>query len=622
MARIRIRNEWLERHQFKVRVATIGIIGAALLLAVMARLFYLQVIQHAYYANLAQGNRLRDEPVTPPRGLIFDRNGVLLAENRPSYELEMVPEQVPDLAKTIAALEKIVDIRPEDIKQFFALIKTKRPFQPLPLRTNLSDSEVARFAEDRQDFPGVDIRATLARYYPLGPVAAHVVGYTGIINPSELAHLDPNQYTNASQVGKIGIEGAYENLLHGFVGVRQVETDAQGRVVRVVAYSPPMPGKDLYLTLDIRLQEVAEKALGRNDGAVVAIDPENGQVLAFVSAPSYNPNLFIGGISTKHFVELTDNPDQPLFNRVLRGQYPPGSTLKPFVALAALSYHVVNPLKKIFGPAVFYIPGSRHPFRNWDPAGCGWVDMAEAIMVSCDTYFYNVGLKLGIHDLHQYLHEFGFGQPTGIDLPHENKGLIPSAIWKRRTFNHAWYLGNTAITAIGQGYTLVTPLQLAVATATLSMHGRRFAPQLLLAVKNPLDGSIVREPPHPRSPVPQNDPQAWSVVIAGMRAVVANSEGTGHGISYGAKYSIAAKTGTAQLVTTFGPQQGETLPNLPKKYQDNAMFIAFAPVSHPRIAVAVVVEHGGFGAAAAAPIARKVMDAYLLDQYGGHPPKP
>ena len=547
MARIRIRNEWLERHQFAVRVVIVGIIGLVLLLAVVARLFYLQVISHSHYATLAEGNRLRDEPVTPPRGLIFDRNGVLLAENRPSYELDIIPEQVDDLKATIAALGKIVAIRPQDLKQFYELVKTRRPFQPLPLRTNLSDEEVARFAVDRQDFAGVDIRATLSRYYPLGPVAAHVLGYTGIISPDELANLDPEQYTSTSQVGKIGIEGTYESLLHGSEGVRQVETDAQGRVVRVVSYTPPVPGSNLYLSIDIRLQEAAEKTLGNNSGGVVAIDPRNGELLALVSTPSFDPNLFVGGISPGDFATLNTAPNQPLFNRVLRGQYPPGSTIKPFLALAALNYGVVQPFKNLMCPGYFYVPSNPHPYRDWKRGGHGEIDLPNAITQSCDVYFYTVALKLGIDRIHEYLTtQLGFGQPTGVDLMGERAGVVPSPQWKRQTLHQPWYLGDLVITGIGQGYLLATPLQLADGAAAISMHGERFVPHLLHAIGDPLSGVISATTPRALPPVQESYPNAWNIVVQAMKNVVATLEGTAHGISIGAKYSIGGKTGTAQ----------------------------------------------------------------------------
>ncbi|MGH8398953.1 MAG: penicillin-binding protein 2 [Gammaproteobacteria bacterium] len=624
MAHIRIRNEWLERHQFTVRIVIVGIVGLVLLLAVVARLFYLQIISHEHYVTLAEGNRLRNEPVTPPRGLIYDRNGVLLAENRPSYELDIIPEQVPDLEATIAALGKVVEIRAQDLKLFYNLLKTKRPFQPLPIRSNLSETEVARFAVDRQNFPGVDIRATLMRYYPLGQAAAHVVGYTGIISADEMASLDPDQYNNTSQVGKIGIEGAYENLLHGSAGMRQVETDAAGRAVRTVSYTPPVPGSNLYLSLDMRLQETAEKALGDYNGAVVAIDPRNGEVLALVSTPSFDPNQFVGGISPDEFTKLNTSPDQPLFNRALRGQYPPGSTIKPFLALAALDYGVVNPFKDLMCPGYFYLPSNPNPYRDWKRGGHGEIDLPNAITQSCDVYFYTVAMKLGIDRIHDYLTtQLGFGEPSGIDLMGERDGVVPSPAWKRKTLHQPWYLGDLVIVGIGQGYLLVTPLQLADGVSAIAMHGERFVPHLLHAIGNPLSGVIRDTPPKALQPVQESYPNAWSIIVQAMKNVVATQEGTAHRIGIGAKYSIGGKTGTAQVhrkrLGVFGEEDES---DIPKRFRDNALFIAFAPVQNPKIAVAVVVEHGGGGATTAAPIARQVMDEYLLNETTGNLKQP
>lgn len=615
MAPTRIRNEWQERHRFTRRVAIVAIIALLLFLAVIVRLFYLQVLSHKHYVTLAEGNRLRDQPVTPPRGLIFDRNGVLLAENKPSYELDIVPEQVDDLQATLDALGKVISIRPADLKRFHDLLASKRPFQPLPLRSDLSPEEVARFAVDRQNFPGVDISASLTRYYPLGRDLAHVVGYVGAISPSELARFDPDQYSNTSQVGKIGVEGAYESLLHGSVGMRQVETNAEGRALRTVSYTPPVPGSDLYLSIDVRVQKVAEQALADLDdnGAVIAINPQNGEVLALVSEPAYDPNQFVGGIDPALFAKFNNDPNQPLFNRVLRGQYPPGSTIKPFLGLAALNYGVMQPFQDLMCPGYFMLPSNPNPYRDWKRGGHGEVDLSQAITESCDVYFYTVAMKLGIQHLHDYLAGFGFGKPTGIDLMGEQDGVVPSPAWKRKHLHQPWYTGETIIAGIGQGYTLVTPVQLADATAALAMHGQRFVPHVLHAIGDPLSGVISEITPQADPVVPESDPRAWNIVIKAMQNVVASVRGTAHRISFGAKYSIAGKTGTAQVyhkrLGVFGEEDES---DIPKHLRDHALFIAFAPVDHPRIAVAVVVEHGGGGGVVSAPIARRVMDAYLL----------
>ncbi|MFI4920239.1 MAG: penicillin-binding protein 2 [Gammaproteobacteria bacterium] len=619
MARIRIRNEWMEQHLFRVRAIVVGVIAMILLLFVAGRLIDLQLVNYSHYATLAEGNRLHDEPVTPPRGLIFDRNGVALAENRPSYELDVVPEQVPDLDATLASLGKVVDLRPTDLKRFNELLKTKRPFQPLPLRVTLSDDEIARFAAERQDFPGVDIRATLERYYPQGELTAAVVGYVGLADPDELDALDPEQYTSTSEIGKIGVEASYEKLLHGSVGVRQVETNAEGRPVRTVSYTPSVPGSDLYLSIDVKLQAVAEKALGKSNGAVVAIDPQTGEILALVSRPSYNPNLFVGGIDTDAYDELQDDPSQPLFNRALRGQYPPGSTIKPFLGLAALNYNVVNPFADLMCPGYFYLPSNPNPYRDWRAGGHGETNMVKAIAESCDVYFYTVAMKLGIDRVHDFLTLFGFGQPPGVDFVGAQPGVIPSPEWKRKTMHQPWYLGETVITGIGQGYMLVTPLQLAAATATLSMHGQRYAPRVLHAVGDPLSGVISDTAPQALPAVQVNTPGAWDLITKAMIGTV--TYGTAAALIGRTKYAIAGKTGTAQVhAKKLGVMGEEDESDTPEALRDHAWFIAFAPAEQPRIAVAVLVEHGG-GGPTVSPLARQVLDAYLLNQ-STTPPTP
>jgi penicillin-binding protein 2 len=621
MARIRIRNEWLEQYLFRARALMVGIIALLLFLVVAGRLVYLQVINYSHFASLAEGNRLRAEPVQAPRGLIFDRNGVPLAENKPSYELDVVPEQVPELQATLDAIGKIVTLRPGDLKRFHDLLKNKHPFQPLPLRTGLSDEEIARFAAVRQDFPGVDISATLERFYPQGALTAAVVGYTGLVSPEELQELDPQQYISTSQIGKTGVEAAYEKLLHGSVGVRQMETTAEGRPVRPIGYTPPVPGSDLYLSVDIRLQQAAEKALGDNYGAVVAIDPNTGEILALVSKPSFDPNLFVGGIEADEYEALQTDPSQPLFNRALRGQYPPGSTVKPFLGLAALNYNVVSPFTSLQCPGYFYLPGNPNPYRDWRKGGHGETNLTKAIAQSCDVYFYTVSLKLGIDHVHDFLTQFGLGGPPPVDLVGALNGVIPSPEWKRRTMHRPWYLGETVITGIGQGYMLVTPLQLASATATLAAHGQHFAPHVLHSEGDPLSGVISDTAPQALTAVQDSYPNAWDIVINAMH-LVTQPGGTAAVASAGAKYPFAGKTGTAQVhAKRLGIMGEEEEDSVPKELRDHAWFIAFGPVPSPRIAIAVLVEHGGGGGAVAAPVARQVMDAYLLNQ-GTEPAKP
>ena len=612
MARIRIRNEWLEQYLFRVRAIVVGAIALLLLLVVAGRLIYLQIVNYSHFATLAEGNSLRAEPVTPPRGLIFDRNGVPLAENRPSYELDVVPEQAPDLNSMLVALGKVVNLRPADLKRFNDLLKNRRPFQPLPLRTQLSDDEVARFAAQRQDFPGVDITATLSRYYPQGPLTAHVVGYTGLVSADELEDLDPEQYSSTSNVGKIGIEGYYEKLLHGSVGIRQVQTNAEGRAVQQVSYTPPVPGSDLYLSIDVKLQAAAEKALGKANGAVVAIDPNTGEILALVSRPSYDPNQFVGGIDPDQYAALQDNASQPLFNRALRGQYPPGSTIKPFLGLAALNYNVVNPFSDLMCPGYFYLPSNPNPYRDWRAGGHGETNMLKAIAESCDVYFYTVAMKLGIDRVHDFLTQFGLGQAPGVDMLGASPGVIPSPEWKRKTMHKPWYLGETVITGIGQGYMLVTPLQLAAATATLSMRGERFVPHTLHAIGDPLSGVISDTTPQALPAIQVNTPGAWDLITKAMMGAV--TYGTAAALIGHTKYAIAGKTGTAQVhAKKLGVMGEEDESDTPEALRDHAWFIAFAPAQQPRIAVAVLVEHGG-GGPTVAPLARQVLDAYLLDE--------
>ena len=624
MPRIRIRNEWLEQYLFRTRALVVGVIALLLFLVVAGRLVYLQVINYSHFATLAEGNRLRAEPVEAPRGLIFDRNGVPLAENKPSYELDVVPEQVPDLKATLDALGKVVQIRPGDLKRFNELLKNKHPFQPLPLRTGLSDDEIARFASERQDFPGVDISATLERFYPQGDLTGAVVGYTGLVSPEELQELDPNQYISTSKIGKTGVEAAYEKLLHGSVGVRQMETTAEGRPVRPVGYTPPVPGSDLYLSIDIKLQQAAVKALGENYGAVVAIDPSNGEVLALVSKPGFDPNQFVGGIEADEYEALQTDPSQPLFNRALRGQYPPGSTVKPFLGLAALNYGVVTPFSSLQCPGYFYLPGNPNPYRDWRKGGHGETNLTKAIAQSCDVYFYTVALKLGIDKVHDYLTQFGLGEPPDVDLVGALSGVIPSPEWKRKTMRKPWYLGETVITGIGQGYMLVTPLQLASATATLAMHGQRFAPHVLHSEGDPLSG-VISDTAAQSLPTVQNAyPNAWDIVINAMSKVTQPGGTAALAFSgSGNKYPIAGKTGTAQVhAKRLGVMGEEDESDLPKEFRDHAWFIAFAPATAPRIAIAVLVEHGGGGGAVAAPVARQVMDAYLQGQGTQAPAQP
>lgn len=588
-------------------VLTAGLIG---------RLGYLQILGYQHYSTLSQNNRLRLQAIPPPRGLIYDRNGTLLAENRPSFRLVLVPEQVKDLQATLNSLTRLVGLRPTDLERFQELIEQAPPFQEIPLKFDLTEIEVARFAVNRQRFPGVDVKAHLARHYPQGATAVHTVGYVGRINERELRQADPAQYQPSSYIGKTGIERYYEDLLHGTAGLEHQETNALGRIIRTVSHSAPIPGRDLYLTLDLRLQRIAENALGKHSGAVVAMDPRNGEILAFASKPTYDPNLFVNGIGLEDYKNLQTNRDQPLFNRSLRGQYPPGSTIKPFIGLAGLETGVRQAKDTIFCPGHFSLPGSAYRWNDWKHWGHGRVNLEQAIAQSCDVYFYALAYDLGIDAIHDFLGRFGFGLPTGIDLEGERPGLLPSKQWKRRVKGKPWYQGETVNTGIGQGFLLATPLQLAYATALLANRGQPIVPHLARAYRIPGQSKLTTMPPprHPGAAIALKTPEHWDQIKEAMVAVVNGRHGTARHLSKGASYVIAGKSGTAQVFSLDHTDE-EPAPDrdaLAEHLRDHALFIAFAPADDPRIAVAVVVEHGGSGSAVAGPIARQVMDAWLV----------
>jgi len=607
--RVHIKDHHAEARLFARRAGLAALAATLALGAVAARLVQLQVLDHERYSTLSRENRVRLVPLPPPRGLIFDRNGVPVAENRPAYRLELVPEEITDLEGTLARLARIVDLRPLDIERFRALAARKPPFEAIPLRLRLSEAEAARFAVHRHEFPGVDITVRPARRYPAGPLLAHVLGYVARIDADDLEALDPVQYRGTSHVGKLGIERAYEPALHGQVGMQQVEVNAQGRALRVLERTPPRPGRSLWLSIDLRLQRVAQDALGEANGAVVAIDPRTGEVLALVSAPAYDPNLFVDGIDPDTYRALAHDPDRPLFNRALRGRYPPGSTIKPFMALAGLEYELIGPHTTRYCPGWFMLPIGERRYRDWKRDGHGVTDLRKAIAESCDVYFYDLAVRLGIDRIHGFLARFGFGAGTGLDVAEEAAGLLPSRAWKRRARGQPWFPGETVITGIGQGYLLVTPMELAAATATLATRGRRQRPHLVRAMAEP------GAPPHPLAfapvePVRLARPDRWEAVVHAMEAVVHGRHGTARGIA-DAPYRIAGKTGTAQVFGLAEDQEYDPQ-TLAERLRDHALFIAFAPADAPRIAVAVIVENGGSGGAVAAPVARKVMDAWLL----------
>lgn len=617
---VELRNHTLELYRFRLRLAIGGGFVLLLFLLLFARFFYLQVSQGEHYHTLAEANRISIAPIVPNRGLIFDRNGEVLAHNYSAYTLEIVPNKVVNLDALINELSTVIEIAARDRKRFKKLMDESKRFESLPIRTRLSDVEVARFAANRYRFPGVEIKARLFRQYPKGDVASHVVGYIGRINDKDLEQLEANEglanYRGSQYMGKIGVEQSYEKELHGITGFEEMETDAAGRVIRIISRTPPISGNNLTLSLDIKLQEVAEKAFGDRRGALVAIDPGTGDVLAFVSKPGFDPNLFVDGIDSENWDLLNNSIDRPLNNRALRGLYPPGSTFKPFMALAGLELKKRTAQNGINDAGYFSLPGSTHRFRDWKAGGHGYVDLHKSLVVSCDTYYYGLANDLGIDNIFNFISQFGLGKKTGIDIEGEVTGLLPSQEWKMRRYKQKWYAGDTISVGIGQGYNLTTPLQLAFATAILGSKGTAFRPHLVKQVhnnKNNVVREVVTQPLYTLSLNPDNLTHVRNALID-----VTRPGGTAALAGAGAAYNFAGKTGTSQVV---GMKQGEKYveSKVQERHRDHALFVAYAPAENPKIALSVLVENGGHGGATAAPIARLVMDYFLLGKLPEEP---
>ncbi|NBU25591.1 MAG: penicillin-binding protein 2 [Gammaproteobacteria bacterium] len=626
-ARGRIKDLWREQRLFEQRSVVAVAVVCLLAAALVARLYWLQVSKHAEYTALAQGNRVRTEPLPAPRGVIYDRAGSILAENRPAYQLELVREQVPDLEATLQGLVRIGLLQADDLEAARRTVRSRRPFDGVPIRLRLDEEDMARFALHRFEFPGVDIRTRLARNYPQGEVGVHALGYVGTISEADLARIDREQYAGTSTIGKTGVEAAFEDALRGRNGSREIMVNAQGRSVErlgplqaALRNMPGRPGSDLFLTLDLEVQRVAEQAVQGRRAAVVALDPRNGDVITLVSTPGFDPNGFARGLTRAEFTALNENPDRPLFNRALRGTYPPGSTIKPVVALAGLESGVTTTQDPVACPGWFSLPGSSHRFRDWKKGGHGRVSMQQAIAQSCDVYFYSLARTLGVDRLHEFLGRFGLGAATGLDVGGERPGLLPSPGWKRGAFKRpaqqVWFPGETVIFGIGQGYMTSTPMQLAHMTAVLARRGENFRPRLVRALRDPATQAVTVVPPAPLPRVALRDPAGWDAAIGGMVAVMQG--GTASRSAYGAQYTIAGKTGTAQVFSVAQDAKYDESA-ISERLRDHAWFIAFAPVEDPRIAVAVLVENGRSGSGTAAPIARTVMDAYLLRKF---PPPP
>jgi penicillin-binding protein 2 len=592
------------RFIWRIVVAVVFILLALGL--VIMRLYWLQVTNHEVYTTLSTENRIRLLPLPPTRGEIVDRNGVLLAQNVPSIDLFIYPDKVKNIGETIEQLTQVISISDDDRKRFYKRKKRQRRFERIAIRTGLNQQEMAKFAVERHQFQGVDMGITLRRYYPYGELTAHVVGYIGRINERELKRIDQAAYSGTSHIGKTGLERYYEEQLHGEVGVQKVEMDATSHIMRVIETRPPVNGKDIKLHFDVELQRIAMDGLGEHSGTVVAIDIKSGGILVLASKPGFDANLFVDGISYKNYGALQKNPETPLYNRSIHGSYPAGSTIKPFLALAGLELGTVTADQTVYCPGHYRIKGSGRKFRDWKKSGHGTTNLYKAIEQSCDVYFYNLAYSMGIDNTHDYLTQFHFGRPTGIDMPHETGAVLPSTAWKKKRYNKVWVQGDTINAGIGQGYFLVSPLQLAYATAVLAGDGKLIPPRLASHIND--ISTVLADDEIPS--IEKKDPHHWQQVIKGMSQVVEAPRGTAKRIR-NKHYRIAGKTGTAQVVSM---KQNETYNanKLSKDKHDHALFVAFAPTDDPQIAISVIVEHGGHGGSTAAPIARRIMDAYLL----------
>jgi penicillin-binding protein 2 len=604
-----------ESQLFLGRIISAFVIILLLTTGLVIRLVYLQIVGHQHYSTLAKENSIKMEPTVPSRGMIYDKRGNILAENTQTYTLELIPEQIDDLDDSLIKLKKLLDIPDEKIEQFQKLRKRQKRFTGIPLLFNLTEEELAKFAVVRPFFHGVDVHIRQLRHYPYGDLASHVVGYVGRINENELKELPIAEYRGSTYIGKLGIEGSYESELHGTTGYAEIETNVQGRPLKTLNEVDPVAGANLYLTLDMELQKTAYDALETYTGAVVAIEIETGGVLAFVSRPGFDPNPFVIGISNAAYQALQTSPDQPLYNRALRGLYPPGSTIKPFMAMAGLEYDTVSAKQQLFCPGYYQLPNDPHRYRDWKKSGHGSVNVSEAVTQSCDVYFYRLAGMLGIDRIHSFLQQFGFGEKTGIDLDEEKSGTLPSREWKLAKKNQIWFPGETLITGIGQGYNQVTPLQLARATATLANRGKIVTPHLV-------DKMVTESSSKPGERIPQKTiplkSAHISTIIAAMVNVIHSNRGTARSIGTDINYQIAGKTGTAQVIN-IKQNASYNEHQIGKKNRDHALFIAFAPADNPKIAVAVIAENGGHGGSVAAPIAAKVIKQYLSDRQTAQP---
>ena len=608
--RLTLKDHFRESRLVNDRLIFSAILAGILFAIILARLAILQVVDHEHFKTLSHNNRVGIEPLPPQRGLIYDRNGVVLAENIPTFSLELTPEKVDSLDETLTSLVKLFHLSSEEVAEITKKIRQQRGFRQVVIRKNLTEKEVALFSVNQHSLTGVDVVARLIRHYPHGALFAHTIGYVGRLNERDQKSVDGREYKGTLQIGKTGVEKEYEKLLHGQVGYRQVETNVQGRVVRELTREPSHSGQELYLHLDINLQRVASEVLADYNGAIVALEVKTGGILAMVSKPDFNPNSFVSGISSKEYDLLRDSADRPLFDRSIRGHYPPASTLKPFVALAGLERGVTRSESKTFCPGWYKLPGHEHRYRCWKTHGHGIVGLKQSLAQSCDVYYYDLANSLGIDQMHGFLDIFGFGRRTGIDVPSESQGLSPSREWKREAKNQVWYPGETLISGIGQGFNQTTPVQLAQATAMLAMRGVYMKPRVVKASRNHNADELTLVPIETGESLPVVNKKHWESVIDSMVEVTKGPRGTARALGKKLPFDVAGKTGTAQV---FGIKQNQKydVEMLEKKLRDHALFIGFAPADNPEFVVVVVAENGGSGSKVAAPMARKMIEQYF-----------
>jgi len=613
--RITIRDHTAEANLFTRRAFIAMLVVIVMMAAVLSNLYYLQVTRFEDYQTRSNGNRIKVLPVTPNRGLIYDRNGVLLAENRPIFSLNIVPEEVKNLDETLKFLQNLLSLEQSEIDDFHKEFKRQRRFKPVTLRNRLTQEQVALVSANQHRFTGVSVEARLTRHYPFANSLTHMLGYVAKINKKDLnklkeAGLEAN-YAATYDIGKRGIEKYHEQLLHGSVGFQEVEVNNQGRIIRTLEFQPPTPGQDIVLNIDVKLQQVAQTVLEGKRGAVVALDPRDGGVMALYSNPSYDPNLFVHGISGSNYRKLLSSKDKPLINRATQGQYPPASTVKPHLALLGLEEEVIKPDTRMYDRGKYKLKNVKHEWRDWKKWGHGWVDVTSAIEQSCDVFFYDLSYKLGIDRINERMEDFGFGHYTGLDLYEESSAIMPSRGWKRARFNQPWYIGDTISVGIGQSYWTATPIQLASSVATLVNRGERFVPQLLRGMV--YEGNIQQAEPKSLAPVQVANPDNWNTILDAMYGVVNREKGTARNAFKKVNYISAGKTGTAQVYSVARDEKYDA-DTVADHLRDNAMYVGYAPYDAPEIVVVVALENAGGGSSQAAPIARKVMDYYFRDR--------